>query len=122
LQRIFIETEVFTKLIDESGGRRLLDSVQLAVLLDINLPIQDRDLIKGSGGFAKLRVADNRSNKGKSGGFRIIYFDLSTLEIVFLFLLYPKSVKETLSSEQVAALKAASQELKKWQPSKKRQK
>ena len=122
MQRIFIETEVFTKLVEESGGRRLLESVQLAVLLDINLPIQDRDIIKGSGGFVKLRVADNRNNKGKSGGFRIIYFDLPTLEIVFLFLLYPKSVKETLSLEQVAALKAASQELKKWRPSKKRQK
>jgi hypothetical protein len=98
-----------------------LENVQLAVLLDLNLPIQDRDIIKGSGGFTKLRVADNRTNKGKSGGFRIIYFDLPTLGIVFLFLLYPKSVKETLSLEQVAALKMASQELKKWQPSKKRQ-
>ncbi len=75
MQRIFIETEVFTKLVDESGGAKFLESVQLAVLLEISLPIQDRDLIKGSGGFAKLRVADNRNNKGKSGGFRIIYFD-----------------------------------------------
>lgn len=104
MQRTFIETEVFTKLIEENGGRILLESVQL------------------SGGFAKLRVVDGRNNKGKSGGFRIIYFDLPALEIVFLFLLYPKSVKENLSLEQVSALKAASQELKKWQPSKKRQK
>jgi hypothetical protein len=122
LQRIFIETEIFTKLVEGSGRRKLLEDIQRAVLLDVSLPIQDRDLIKGSGGFAKLRVADNRNNKGKSGGYRIIYFDLPALQTVFLFLLYPKSVKETLSLEQVAALKIASQELKKWQPSKKRQK
>ncbi len=120
MQRTFIETVIFTKLLDETGARELLENIQLAVLLDIKLPIQDRDVIKGSGGFTKLRVADTRNNKGKSGGLRIIYIDLPALEIVFLFLLYPKSVKETLSSEQVAGLKVASQELKKWQPNRKK--
>jgi hypothetical protein len=119
LQRTFIETEIFTKLIDNAEEKKLLGNIQLAVLLDLCLPIQERDVIKGSGGFVKLRVADTRNNKGKSGGFRIIYFDVPALGIVYLYLLYPKSVKDTLSSEQVAALKAASQELKKWQAKKK---
>lgn len=122
MQRIFIETEVFSKLIEENDGRNLLESVQLAVLLDINLPMHERDFIKGSGGFAKVRVADNKNNKGKSGGLRIIYFDLPLLEIVFLFLIYPKSIRDNLTLKQVAALKIASQELKKWQPNKKKQK
>jgi hypothetical protein len=94
--------------------------IQQAVLAEINLPATNRDVIQGSGGFAKVRVANPKAKRGKSGGYRIIYFDLPKLEITFLFLLYPKSVKENLSSTQVAFLKAASQELKAWQPRKKR--
>jgi hypothetical protein len=122
LQRLFIESEIFSSLLHTQKAKDLLEIIQQAVLADINLPVTNRDIIPGSGGFAKIRVADPRSGKGKSGGFRVVYFDLPKIEVTFLFLLYPKSVKENLTQKQVAALKAASQELKLWQPSKKRQK
>ena len=69
---------IIEKIATESGERKFFESVQLAVLIDINLPTQDRYFNKGS------------------GEFRIIYFDSSTLEIVFLLPLYPNSAKETL--------------------------
>ncbi|MGE3609247.1 MAG: type II toxin-antitoxin system RelE/ParE family toxin [Bacteriovoracaceae bacterium] len=119
MHRIFIETEVFTRLVEEQNSSKLLEIIQQEVLRDINLPLANRDFIQGSGAFAKVRVAAPKNRKGKSGGFRVIYFDLPVNEITFLFLLYPKSVKENLTQKQVAALKAASQELKAWQPRKK---
>ncbi len=81
-----------------------------------------RGVIKGTGGFTKVRVADQQSGRGKSGGYRVIYFDLEAHERTFLFLIYPKSVKVTLTKAEVSTLKAASQELKAWQPKQKNSK
>ena len=41
------------------------------MLIDIYPQIQDRDFIKGSGAFAKLRVTDNKNNKGKAVGLEL---------------------------------------------------
>lgn len=38
------------------------------------------DLIPGTGGFRKLRWADERRGKGRRGGLRIIYYFLSCTE------------------------------------------
>lgn len=120
MYRVFIETELFTELIDEQGGQKLLEIVQHSVLLDICRPASKRQVIQGSGGFTKVRVKNPYSNKGKSAGHRVIYFDLPTIEITFLFLIYPKSIKENITQKQIAELKKASTELKSWQPRKRK--
>lgn len=67
------------------------------------------DLIQGTGGLRKIRMA--LGNQGKSGGARIIYF-LATAEKVYLILAYPKSVKDSLTPAEKAALKTLTHQLK----------
>lgn len=122
MQRLFIESLCFTSLIEAENDKDLLGFVQQAVLNDLQQPASKRDVIKGTGGFTKVRVADQKSGRGKSGGYRVIYFDLEAYERTFLFLIYPKSVKDTLTKAEVSTLKAASQELKAWQTKQKNSK
>ncbi|WP_408099115.1 type II toxin-antitoxin system RelE/ParE family toxin [Peredibacter sp. HCB2-198] len=116
MERLFIETGQFSETVDSDGGKDFLEIIQQEVLKNLELPISKRDVIPGSGGFIKLRVPDARSGKGKSGGWRIVYFDHPQLLVTFLILIYPKSMKENISKDQLKALRTYSQELKQWQP------
>lgn len=53
-------------------------------------------VIPGAGGFRKARWA--RRGKGKSGGFRVVYFFLAELGRIYMAAIYAKSRKETLSA------------------------
>lgn len=57
------------------------------------------DVIPGSNGARKVRW--KTSNTGKSGGVRIIYFNLVEKEIVYLLTMYTKSNKTNLSSAEI---------------------
>jgi len=61
------------------------------------------DLIIGTGGIRKIRLKS--LSGGKSGGFRVCYFDNPKDEELFLILIYPKSQKEDLSNEEKKMLK-----------------
>ena len=67
------------------------------------------DLIQGTGGLRKIRMA--LGNQGKSGGARVIYF-LATAESIYLILAYTKSVKDSLTPAENAALKTLTHQLK----------
>ena len=53
------------------------------------------DLIRGTGGFRKVRVA--RKGMGKSGGARVVYIWRNERFPVFLITVFPKNQKENLS-------------------------
>jgi hypothetical protein len=53
------------------------------------------DLIPGTGGFRKVRVA--RKGMGKRGGARVVYIWRSEPFPVFLITVFPKNEKENLS-------------------------
>ncbi|MGA9384304.1 MAG: type II toxin-antitoxin system RelE/ParE family toxin, partial [Candidatus Sulfotelmatobacter sp.] len=53
------------------------------------------DLICGTGGFRKVRVA--RKGMGKSGGARVVYIWRNERFPVFLITVFPKNEKENLS-------------------------
>ncbi len=61
------------------------------------------DLIRGTGGFRKVRVA--RKGMGKSGGARVVYIWRSERFPVFLITVFPKNEKENLSMAERNALK-----------------
>ena len=67
------------------------------------------DLIKGTGGLRKVRMATG--NKGKQGSIRVLYV-LAVAEKIYLVLTYPKSVKENLTQNEVSELKKLAQRLK----------
>jgi hypothetical protein len=52
-------------------------------------------LIRGTGGFRKVRVA--RKGMGKSGGARVVYIWRNQRFPVFLIAVFPKNEKENLS-------------------------
>lgn len=96
---IFIETPVFTRRL-----RELLDDHSYA---DFQRLLADRpgigDVIEGTGGIRKVRVAS--SGRGKRGGSRVIYYHFVSASQIALLLIYPKNEKDDLSSDERKALR-----------------
>nr|WP_220269743.1 type II toxin-antitoxin system RelE/ParE family toxin [Marinobacter nauticus] len=101
----FIETSIFTRQIQLIATDDELRQLQHELIADP----EKGDLIKGTGGLRKVRMA--LGTRGKSGGARVIYF-LATREIIYLILAYPKSQKDSLTDEEKRKLKALTQQLK----------
>lgn len=96
---IFIETPVFTKrliglLDDTSYG-------EFQSFLAHNPSAGD--VIEGTGGIRKIRVASG--GRGKSGGSRVIYYHFVTAAQIALLMIYPKSEKDDLTPAECKALK-----------------
>ncbi len=62
-------------------------------------------VIEGTGGLRKLRFA--LPNRGKSTGARILYVDFAYYEKLFLFNIYAKSDKDSLTNGEKAAFRKA---------------
>ncbi len=62
------------------------------------------DIIQGTAGVRKLRWANPKNNKGKSGGLRILYHYSNDILILLLFA-YSKSELDNLSEAQKNELK-----------------
>lgn len=62
------------------------------------------DQIQGTGFTVyKERLANTDAQRGKSGGYRVIYY-LRTKDFVFLVEIYPKSEKEDISALELRQL------------------
>lgn len=72
---------------------------------------EDHPVIPGAGGFRKARWA--RRGKGKSGGFRVIYYFLTDQGQIFMAAIYAKSRKETLSGADQNVLFRLAAQIKK---------
>lgn len=69
------------------------------------------DIISGTGGVRKLRVA--REGQGKSGSYRVIYYYYNKNAPVFLFSVYGKNEKANLTDAEKNALYEVIQHIKK---------
>jgi len=96
---IFIETPLFTKqikaLVDDDTYGQFQD--ELAENPEAG------DVIKGTGGLRKVRMA--LPGRGKSGGARVIYYYVHSAAQIRLLLAYEKSEQDDLTDEQRKALK-----------------
>ena len=96
----FIETAIFT--------RQALELFSEDEYRELQLGLAERpdqgDIIKGSGGLRKIRVA--AKGKGKRGGVRVIYYWITAREQIYLLLAYSKNYKDNLSAEELALLRA----------------
>jgi hypothetical protein len=106
MNRTIIETLIFIQLVDGEKDKGLLDRIKAEILKDP----EKGDLIKGSGGLRKIRLA--KDGKGKSGGYRLIYLDIPSKKRTYLLLLYSKNVIENISPEQLNILKSISKDIK----------
>jgi mRNA-degrading endonuclease RelE of RelBE toxin-antitoxin system len=95
MKRIFLQTLFFSKKLSSRGGDALLERIEEQLLKDP----ESGDLIQGTGGVRKMRIADSSRGKGKRGGYRVIYLDLPHLEKIILITFYGKDEADDLSTE-----------------------
>jgi hypothetical protein len=102
-KRAFLHTSQFDDLWEKYG----LGDDDLRELQNIIIKKPDvGKLIRGTGGFRKMRFAGG--SVGKSGGYRVIYMDLSAYSFVYLLIVYSKTEKATLSDAEKAILRSIS--------------
>lgn len=101
----FVETLLFS-----SGARDLIADAELIALQDALLrdPLTG-DLVAGTGGIRKTRVATR--GKGKRGGARVIYYCSRRSATIFLLLAYAKAQAEVLSPAGRKYLKTIAENL-----------
>jgi hypothetical protein len=95
----FIETPTFTRLILEL----LTDDEYRALQSTLMKRPEQGDIIKGSGGIRKIRVA--AKGEGKSDGVRVIYYWITLRGQIYMLLAYPKTKKDDLNAEELAVLR-----------------
>lgn len=101
----FIETSLFTRQIKQIATDDELKALQITLIGRPDVG----DLIQGTGGLRKVRMATG--NQGKSGSARVIYF-LATKEIIYLLMVYPKTIKDSLTDTEKTELKKLTKLLK----------
>lgn len=102
----FIELDGFSKyrenLLDDDSFRemqeKLIENPELG------------DVISGTGGFRKMRW--KLSGTGKSGGVRVIYYNITTEGRLYLALIYAKGQRDNLTKAQRNGLKKIVSKLK----------
>lgn len=71
------------------------------------------DLIQGSNGLRKIRVANSKRNKGKRGGARAIYYYYINNQTIYFFTIYGKETKDDLKPEELKVLAQLADSIKK---------
>jgi hypothetical protein len=94
----FVETPIFTSVIDRLIDDEAYRGLQIAIMLR---PEQG-PVIRGGGGLRKLRWA--RPGGGKSGGVRVIYFWAPAEEAFYMLYAYAKNEQGDLTPAQTRAL------------------
>lgn len=96
---IFIETGVFTRQV-----RELLTDEEYAAFQSVLAanPVAG-DVIEGTGGLRKIRVA--ASGRGKRGGARVIYYYVHSAAQIRMLLIYAKGRKDALSADEKRILR-----------------
>ena len=95
---IFIETSIFTRLVQELLSDDEYRELQSALIQRPDLGA----IIQGSGGLRKARWS--LPGRGKSGGARVIYYLVSQEKILMVFI-YPKGKQDDLTAEQLKRLR-----------------
>ena len=86
----FIETNLFTKLVDEYLSGEEYRKLQQSLILNPEAGA----VVRGSGGVRKIRWA--AQGRGKRGGIRIVYFVRRPKDTIWMLTLYPKNIKDTI--------------------------
>ncbi len=96
----FIETSNFTRQVKSLLKEEEYRQLQNQILVNPEIG----KLILHSSGLRKMRFA--QKSKGKRGGLRVIYYCLTKSNSILMLMLYSKSAKEDLTSEQLKILKS----------------
>ncbi len=102
MKAVFVELPAFSR----HRATYLDDAAFVRLQLEMMKAPHSGDVIQGSGGLRKLRVADPRRGRGKRGGLRLIYFWWEAGAQFWLFTIYDKDEADDLTAEQRKALRA----------------
>lgn len=108
MKRIFVETSGYSKALDSLKDKELFKSFVEKTLIENP---KAGDVVKETGGLRKLRVP--LAGKGKSGAYRVVYFDHTADGKIFLIALYPKSAQADISPEGKKTIKKLIETIKK---------
>lgn len=86
----FIETRLFTRLVDDYLSEGEYRELQMALIRNPRAG----DIVPGSGGVRKLRW--RAAGRGKRGGYRVIYFSKVAQGVIWMLTIYPKNVAENI--------------------------
>lgn len=96
---IFVETPVFTKLVEDWLPHDSYVDLQHVLLLRPEMG----PVISGSGGLRKVRWGIEQ--QGKRGGLRVVYYWNKPDEIIYMLFIYRKNEREDLTPEQIKTLR-----------------
>jgi hypothetical protein len=103
----FVESQVFSKQIG-SLPAEVLNNIQSDLVQDP----QRGNIVKGTHGVRKARVADPGSSRGKSGSYRYLYLYLEQAGRIHLLYLFSKGDQADLSPDQTRIIGALSQQIR----------
>jgi mRNA-degrading endonuclease RelE of RelBE toxin-antitoxin system len=86
----FIETQLFTRLVQQYLSDDQYAELQLALIANPELG----PVIAGTGGVRKMRWA--APGRGKRGGYRVIYYVRRPKGIIWMLTMYPKNVADSI--------------------------
>lgn len=95
---VFIETPLFTKLVQGYLNDAAYAELQQALLLRP----ETGQVIPNSGGLRKIRWAVGQ--RGKRGGLRVIYYWVTAEAMIYMLFLYQKNEQEDLTPDQLKLL------------------
>lgn len=99
-----IETKYFAKIIEGFFKKgQLLREDYDAFKKNLAENPELGDVIPGAGGIRKIRLKS--ASKGKSGGFRVCYYQVVHRYRIFLLAIYPKNTQEDISMAEKKVLK-----------------
>lgn len=113
MKRRFVEATRFTterERMEHAGELTHDDLVALEQAILANP--EAGDLVPGTGGFRKIRIAQRAVSRGKRGGARVYYLDLPRAQVTHLLAVYGKRQQVDLSAAERRALAAVAKLLK----------
>lgn len=95
----FIESSVFAKYVYDY----LTEEEYAAMQWYLSQHVDAGDLIPGSGGCRKMRWG--AADKGKRGGVRVIYYEVTQAGQIWLLAIYAKNRQENLPARVIRLIK-----------------
>lgn len=103
----FVESKIFSKQV-----RELSAAVLISIQFDLVQNPQRGDMVKGTHGVRKARVADPGSSRGKRGSYRYLYLYLEHAGRIHLLYLFSKDDQSDLSPEQTKIIGDLSRQIR----------
>ncbi|MGY0644489.1 type II toxin-antitoxin system RelE/ParE family toxin [uncultured Alteromonas sp.] len=110
MKSVFIESSIFEKFRDTYINEEEFRLFQA----DLMANPKQGDVIQGTGGLRKVRIAGR--GKGKRGGSRVIYYYFDEKRRFYLLTIYGKNEMSDLNAEQKKQLKAFMEAWRNEQP------